>query len=319
LGALLVLTALPALAAPGSPMRLVVFGDSLLDSGNVYQATRFLGMSPAFPPSAPPYRRYWEGRFSNGPNVADYLASRICGGLSTPSVAVLDRVAQTCSVNFAFGGATAGYWNQTPGSVLGPGFRAQVELFAAAADAPGAAIGATLFVVWVGADDYLYVSPAPAPKTVVGHIKAGVQSLYQLGARRFVVLDLPDLGNLPMSAGTPSAARLTQATDAHNRYLAIIARDLNAALPGIDVRLVPVSALAKSLAIRPDAGPAAGCIDRFLRMASACRSLDESLFYSERGFPPPQPGFFWDELHPTTRAHRRIFEALEQTVAAPQR
>lgn len=309
LWALLVVAAAPA---PAAPPRLVLFGDSLVDAGNVHAATRLLGMNPAFPPSTPPYRRYWEGRFSNGPTAADYLSLRVCGAFSTPSLAVLDRVLQTCAVNFGFGGATAGYWTQTPGSALGPGFRAQVELFAAATG--GAAPADALYVVWVGADDYLHVAPTPAPRAVAGHMKAGIESLYRMGARRFLVLDLPDLGRLPMSAETASAARLTQLTETHNRLLAAAVGELQAAHPGIDVRLVRASALAKTLGVQPQAGPAAGCLERFLRFASACTSVDESLFYSERGFPAPAGAFFWDELHPTTRAHRRVFEAMERTV-----
>ncbi|HSO06187.1 MAG TPA: SGNH/GDSL hydrolase family protein [Pelomicrobium sp.] len=308
--------ALPAGAAQPAPaLRVVFFGDSLVDSGNVYRATRLLGLNPAFPPSTPPYRRYWEGRFSNGPNVADFLAARVCGEFSTASLDVLDRVAQTCAVNFAFGGATAGFWERSPASALGPGFRAQTELYASAL---GSRAGrGALHVVWVGADDYLYVSPAPPPQTVVGNITAGLRDLYELGARRFAVIDLPDLGRVPMAAGTPAAARMTQLTDAHNRLLEDAVLTLNATLPGIDVRLVRVSALAKALGMQPRAGPAAGCLERFLRLAAACRSLEDVLFYSRHGLPPPQ-GFFCDELHPTTEAHRRVFVLLERTIAAPR-
>lgn len=315
LGALLALAATQASGAPEAKMRLALFGDSLLDSGNVHRATRLLGLDPAFPPSAPPYRRYWEGRFSNGPNAADYLSARICGRLATPSLVVADRVAQTCGVNFAFGGATAGYWQQGPSGAPAPGLRAQVELFAAALG--GAAPASALYVIWVGADDYLF--GAPQPQAVVGHIAAGVRDLHRIGARRFVVLDLPDLGNLPLSAGTARAARLARAAETHNRELSAAARALRSTLPEIDLRLVAVSDLARSLDLRPDPGPAAGCLERFLRLASACRSLEDALFYSAAGLPAPSPGFFWDELHPTTRAHRRIFEAIEQALGPARR
>lgn len=315
LGALLAVAAAPAGGAPEAPMRLALFGDSLLDSGNVHQATRLLGLDPVFPPSAPPYRRYWEGRFSNGPNTADYLAARICGRLATPSLRVPDRAAQTCGVNFAFGGATAGYWQQGPSGVPAPGLRAQVELFAAAME--GAAPASALYVIWVGADDYLFGTPRP--QAVVGQIAAGVRDLHRIGARRFVVLDLPDLGNLPLSAGTPAAARLARAAEAHNQELAAAARELRATLPGIELRLVAVSELARSIDLRPEPGPAAGCLERFLRLAAACRSLDDALFYSAGGPPAPTPGFFWDELHPTTRAHRRIFETIERALGLSDR
>ena len=44
--------------------RLVVFGDSFSDSGNLFKATA--GLIPKNP--------YWEGRFSNGPVWSEYLA-----------------------------------------------------------------------------------------------------------------------------------------------------------------------------------------------------------------------------------------------------
>lgn len=74
----------PAVAAPYNS--LIVFGDSLSDTGNDLIASR--GTIPASP--------YYQGRFSNGPNYLDKLAQNL-GLSSTPSLAG--------GTNTAFGGA----------------------------------------------------------------------------------------------------------------------------------------------------------------------------------------------------------------------
>lgn len=52
-------------AAPRPVSRMVVFGDSLSDSGNLKQRLLVFPSSP-----------YWLGRFANGPNWTDYLAEQ---------------------------------------------------------------------------------------------------------------------------------------------------------------------------------------------------------------------------------------------------
>src|SRR5215475_11575436 len=90
--ALLLLVVLPSLLfAPAvsatTLTKLVVFGDSLSDTGNLFAAT-----FGAVPPSPP----YFQGRFSNGPVWVDALARK----LTLPVE------------NFAIGGALTGHENE---------------------------------------------------------------------------------------------------------------------------------------------------------------------------------------------------------------
>jgi len=66
-----------------------IFGDSLVDNGNLFGVTRNL-----VPPSPP----YFNGRFSNGPVWVEILGPKL--GISADS-----------TNNFAFGGATSGTFN----------------------------------------------------------------------------------------------------------------------------------------------------------------------------------------------------------------
>ncbi len=76
-----------AAAVALTPSRVVVFGDSLSDIGNIDDAT--LGVVPG--------RTYYNGRFSNGPAWVERLASDLGAPPLGPSTAGGD--------NFAYGGA----------------------------------------------------------------------------------------------------------------------------------------------------------------------------------------------------------------------
>ena len=91
-----------ALAAPVTtvPIRsMYVLGDSLSDQGNMLAATTVLG-APLGQPGIPDQLHYFQGRFSNGENYVDVLASDL-GFSVTPSLAG--------GTNFAFGGTRTNY------------------------------------------------------------------------------------------------------------------------------------------------------------------------------------------------------------------
>ena len=71
--------------------RLVVFGDSTTDTGNVYE------LSGRTKPASPPY---FEGRWSNGPLWIEYLADRLNVPRPRPSLAG--------GTNYAYAGAQTG-------------------------------------------------------------------------------------------------------------------------------------------------------------------------------------------------------------------
>lgn len=84
--AVLLTTAAPALA---NYSEIYVFGDSLVDAGNIQIITG--GAAPA------PNQGYFMGRFTNGPDYTDLLYQAYFGTFTTPSLAG--------GTNYAFGGA----------------------------------------------------------------------------------------------------------------------------------------------------------------------------------------------------------------------
>ena len=91
----LALLVMAKLAFAGTFSTIILFGDSLSDTGNVFHATSAVPGTAAIPISPP----YFRGRFANGPMWIEELANAL-GLQIAPS---LDG-----GTNFAFGGALTG-------------------------------------------------------------------------------------------------------------------------------------------------------------------------------------------------------------------
>lgn len=169
--------------------QLYVFGDSLSDVGNVYQAS-----GKAYPPNPP----YFQGRFSNGRVWVEYLASDL--GFSPEQ-----------NINFAYGGATISNGN-TNGI---PSLLTQVQSFTKAHQQvnPDA-----LYVLWAGANDYLH-GVTTNPTQLNENLSGAIQSLSKVGAKKILVANLPDLGKLPSTSNSSYSTAFSSLTVAHNLSL----------------------------------------------------------------------------------------------------
>jgi phospholipase/lecithinase/hemolysin len=213
---------------PSYPVRrMVIFGDSLSDTGRL---RRRLHVIPAPP--------YWLGRFSNGPNWVDYLAAS--SGLSIQT--------------HAYGGAAAALHEeariaelgakivQTGQLLLTGSLERQVDDYLERSLAGGRVQRAdrTAYVIWAGANDYIWREPftgeistflnspsgAEGYRRVVGEVVDStarqVRKLHAAGATRFLVIGLPDLGKTPivLQNDTYFAPRPTATEDARKLELA---------------------------------------------------------------------------------------------------
>ena len=187
-----VLLAPTTLAHANSFSALVVYGDSLSDNGNLYNATK--AVLGAGIPTSPPY---YMGRYSNGPVAVEQLASM----LGTPLY------------DFAFGGATSGVGNigdggtQTTLGTFGlPGLTRELAGSSAFLSTPGLSSNA-LFVVWGGANDFLINGPVT---TAAADIVGIVSTLKSAGAQHILVPGMPDLGLTPDYYGVAAATAYSQ-------------------------------------------------------------------------------------------------------------
>jgi phospholipase/lecithinase/hemolysin len=301
--------------------RLFLFGDSLSDIGNDRLVTRELFDEDL---RVPPPALYYRGRFSNGPVWTDFLALHL--GINRhklfPSLAEEVGEPEWQSRIFAYGGSGTFASSKTPASPLLPAFPVrgllgQVEDFGADLAAAGAtADGAALYVVWSGANDYLLAGnaegiPPPDPMVTVGNILAAIRQLETLGARNFLVPNLPNLANTPLAGllGPETQGALLSVTQAHNGLLAQGLQELSrSTAAGTTLDLLDVFTLFETIGNNPAAfgfshgftelGPASNCLIPLFPESQSCAELPEGL--DGNGFP------FWDEQHPSEHLHRYI-------------
>lgn len=211
--AVLPVTATNAAPSPNSIAGMVVFGDSLSDTGNFYALT---GLPPA---------PYYEGRFSSGPIWTDYLASQLA--IDPHHIA-----------NYAIAGATTGRDNENdvPGVVEFPGLQDQLDAFEA--DLGGRKTHPrTLHIVWAGANDwFISTDPQQTIADGVANTVIAVQRLRAVGARHILVVGLPDLGVTPFAISSGMGPTLSFLGTVYNQQL-------NAALDQLAANGIPTARL----------------------------------------------------------------------------
>jgi len=274
---------------------MVVFGDSLSDSGNAAIA---VGSAPGqvitgntYIPSQP----YASGTFSNGPVWASDVAA-VLGVPLQPSFAG--------GTNFAVGGATTG--GSSPTSLL-----AQANQYLTLTG--GVASSTGLYVVEGGGNDGFAALSAIAsggnPATIIAATAASfasnidtiVSELKGGGARQITVWNTPNLGLTPaIMANGPGASFLgTSLATQMNLVLA-------AALAGdTGVSIFDIYGLGTSIAANPAAFGLVNVTDACGAPSNAC---------------DPATAQYWDGIHPTATAHTLIADAFlaEAVPAVPE-
>ena len=258
------------------------FGDSLADNGNIARIIPGFSYGPG----------YDGARFSNGPVYVEYLPALI-------------HQAFVASNDKAVGGAYAGTGNLV-GAFL-PGTATEIAAFASAG---GRFAAQDTVLLSAGPNDYFGIvrdagsgpidQPAETAR-VLGDIKADATSLIGLGAKRLVVLNVPNLGLTPSYHGDEAATALAAAN--------------NAALPGL---LTPLSGHGTNIYVvdlqrllnETVADPSRfGLTD----VVHACALTPACLAAS----PAVQDQtLFWDGVHPNTAVHAVIARVIANELGA---
>jgi phospholipase/lecithinase/hemolysin len=158
--------------------QVISFGDSMSDTGNMYQVTtKLTGWGLPMAPNV-------NGRFSNGPVVLEVMSNTLNKPL----------------LNYAFGGGQSGYGGLVPVFGLQVGMLKQVQDYISNLGTLKLADSRALYVLWTGPDDYYEgsnVYKSTTTTTITSNIKQAMTTLYQRGARNFFVPLMPDLSITP--------------------------------------------------------------------------------------------------------------------------
>lgn len=288
-GALLCVTAL----AHAGPLfsNLVVFGDSLSDTGNTRNV---VGANSGLIANLAGYGS--NGRFSNGILWHETMADSLGESRATAS-----RVAGPNNSNYAYGGARVD--NATGAST---GVLRQYADYSTRVGAAGADPNA-LFVLWAGGNDARDLvgnaNPLAGINSSISALQGMVSGLIGQGATSFLMPNLPDLGKIPENRNTANQASATSVSMMWNAALL----DMMFGFAGqADIYFLDVFSIFNDVLDNPSTYG-------FTNTTGQCRSLG-FLGFTENSCANANRWVFWDAIHPTTAAHAVIGRAAADLV-----
>jgi thermolabile hemolysin len=258
------------------PGVLTIFGDSLSDTGNTNNLT--FGLSPG--------SSYYNGRYSNGPVWDEILSSDL--GLA----AVTYSRASSSGRDYAYGGAEVGTGSSFSFPFSIPRTGAQISTYLGQ-HTPAAN---ELFVLWGGANNFLN-SASTDPMSVVNSLGSEITSLASAGAKRFLVPNLPRLGETPRFRGTSNETVYNNLSLTFDSDLAAqlntLAASLNVTIQPLDIQTLFDQALSEPGAF----------------------GLSNTTSQAISGVPNPDQYLFWDDVHPTRVMHSILGNVAYDLVA----
>jgi phospholipase/lecithinase/hemolysin len=301
-----VLFLLPAWAFAQGSGGLFIFGDSLSDSGNFFHQTGDTVKAPFQPIPDAPYS-IGGHHFSNGATWVEQLAE----------ILDLDPSAHPAVINpgqftnYAFGRARA-----RSGAPVFPLFdlSTQVNLFLS--DFAGNAPTDATYIFFIGTNDARDAFAAGGDPTIVAEsvsaIGANIAALFTGGARKFVVLNVPNLGITPAVSALPDPIPLfaTLFTAGYNGALSATLDAVEPLVLSGGGQIIRVDIFSILNAVVADDGAAAGLSN----VKDACLT-----FGIKGGFMCEDPDgyLFWDGGHPTRAGHAVFAAELARLLSAP--
>lgn len=292
--AAILLSPLPSVGSP-----IVVFGDSLSDTGNAYAAT-----GGRVPPSP-----YFGGRFSNGPLWVEQLAPKLSAPIPTPS--------SKGGTDYAYAGAATG---ATPlGTQLGtptgasPFMTSTGKFIANVPSLPtqaasyitslkhGMPAAGTLAIVWAGANDFF--DGQRDPTIPAKNIASAVSALIHAGVKNFLVANLPDLSKTPYGL---SGSKATQ-------------QGLQALSVGFDKALsADLGPLTRASGVHIHTLDTFGLFQRIQANPAQFHLSNVTQEGILSGKTTASGYLFWDGVHPTTAGHEILAQQAAAALATPE-
>ncbi|HEY1072939.1 autotransporter domain-containing protein [Brevundimonas sp.] len=276
--AALTLAAVSTASAAGAQSynRLVVFGDSLSDNGNLYLATS--GSTPTSPP-------YYQGRFSSGPVFTERLGFNAANFMGPV----------TGSINYAFGGA------RTDSQASPLGMRVQLAQY----QSRGGKFGSGDLVSILGGANNIFQglpaagassnptgSIAPVSLAAAADINFIVGGVAQAGAGTILVTNLPKLSLTPQFRSTPAAPLADYAVTTFNGALLTGLNATAAARPGTNIIMMDLFKIGDVIAGNPSAFGVSNVTQPCFNGVTVCAN--------------PNDYFYFDGVHPTAAGHAVI-------------
>ena len=148
--------------------------------------------------------------------------------------------------------------------------------------------------------------PAPIIATALSNLSEAISTLYTHGARKFLVLNVPDIGKIPAVTMIPGASdSASYLSGVFNDGLASVQKVMNS-LPDNDVRILDIYSTLNKVIAQPSAFG-------FSNATDACVMPGQPPFKCKK----PDTYVFWDGIHPTKAMHEIVAQQAIDAIAAP--
>ena len=310
---------LAPMASQASAITQYVFGDSLSDTGNLFEA---LGYNFPNPPS-------YHDSFTNGP-VAVQLLAQSLGGNANPSLWLtgfkdvhgLFGAGFTPGTNYAVAGATSAVTHAASSPIDLP-----YQIGAYLQHSGGTATANALYTVMIGGNDVRDAVLHSNPGGVIAGVNAelaGIQSLINAGAKHILVGNVPNVGAIPefTQDGNPAdAPKATQYSIAYDNALAAGLAQERAANSGTNIALFNLYGYNQTLLANASAYG-------FTNTTDPCYTNAETIAGDPTLAPTTSAAcganaininhlVYWDQIHPTATVQALWAQGLEHT-AVPE-
>jgi phospholipase/lecithinase/hemolysin len=308
-----------ALAAPHSSIdRVVTFGASLSDTGNAFiwlsePANRSCGTRLNVPPYDAlddllvPDGPYAKGghHFTDGATWVEGLARYLAlAGNARPAFQNTGMEAS----NYAVGGARAvanypcRFNLPAQVSTYLADFRHTSPRTLVAIEIGGNDVRDALVAAAMGND------PGPIIQGALNSLFISIGQLYNNGARKFLILNVPDVGKTPAvrALGPAAVAGANLISVTYNGGLTVGLQQLEPALPGIDIRILDVYTTLNNVVTNP-------ATYGFVNATDACITPNQPPFACAQ----PDTYVFWDGIHPTKALHAIVAQQAIAVMSAP--
>ena len=272
--------------------QFVVFGDSLSDNGNLYIGTSLLGAPQPGPPM------YATGEYTDGVNSVPSTSGPL--GLWIEQLAakmnlLVPQPFLKGGTNYAVASALTGKnpaFSPTTPSV--PYLTDQLNLFLSMnRTLPVNA----LYVFWGGSNDILGGMDAA---TAASNVQGNIDTLATAGAKYFLWVNEPPVGEVPERINTSDRSALDAAAQTYNQAMTSAIAKLKAAHPGITIVASDVYSLFLSIGQNPS-------VYGFTNITSPAQGVSNI---------NPNTYLFWDMLHPTTAADAYVASIAYNAIVA---
>lgn len=271
--------------------RIIIFGDSMSDNGNLYQ--RSVELSLIFPispilPASPPYH---DGRFTNGKVWVEHLSEKL-------------NIPQGSLLNYAYAGASV-----KKDYMPIPNLDKQVKKYL---NWNRVGDPYALYVVWMGANDIMRGDDRAEYeliKNISGGIEDNIRKLIDHGARHILSPGLPDLSVTPDTIGKDInngnkeySERLTRIVTRYNVIHKEMLARLSNEFPEVNFMTFDVYKFLKDAHDHAD-------VFGFTEIYKRCNPnsyWEDELETCET----PKEYVFWDGIHPTAQAHKILSRLL---------